>query len=56
MKQERTIIAYKHYFAEFISSVSNDVADKIGYVLDVLKLKEEYYASKRTRQRPLQRR
>lgn len=41
MKQERAIIAYKHYFAEFMSSISQSEANKISYVLDMLKTQQQ---------------
>lgn len=34
---ERTIIAYKHYFAEFMSSLNRGEREKVSYVLDLLK-------------------
>ena len=40
MKEERKIIAYKHYFADFIKSLGSAVAKKVIYVLDMLKTKE----------------
>lgn len=40
MKQERKIIAYKHYFSDFIKSIGKDKASKISYVLDMLKTQE----------------
>lgn len=40
MKQERKIIAYKHYFADFMESISIAEAKKVSYVLDMLKTKE----------------
>lgn len=36
----RKIIAYKHYFADFLKSVNPGVAKKIAYVLDLLKNQE----------------
>ena len=63
MKVERTISAYKNYFRDFISSLSEAEARKVFYVIDMLKtqervnakfvinkaiqLKKEYYAAKR---------
>ena len=63
MKVERTISAYKNYFRDFISSLSETEARKVFYVIDMLKtqervnakfvinkaiqLKKEYYAAKR---------
>lgn len=38
MKQERKIVAYKHYFLDFISSLNEKEAIKIYYVLDMLKI------------------
>ena len=38
MKQERKIVAYKHYFLDFISSLNEKEAIKIYYVLDMLKV------------------
>lgn len=40
MKQERTIIAYKHHFAEFMNSIGKAEASKIAYVLDMLKTQQ----------------
>lgn len=40
MIQERTIIAYKHYFADFMSSIGRAEADKIAYVLEMLKTQQ----------------
>lgn len=40
MKQERSIIAYKHYFADFMKSIGRAEADKISYILDMLKTQE----------------
>lgn len=37
MKNERSIRAYKHYFAEFIKSIGKPEAAKVFYVLDMLK-------------------
>lgn len=34
----KKIVAYKHYFADFIATLSKAEADKIRYVLDLLKL------------------
>ena len=34
----RTVIAYKHYFADFIATLSKAESNKIQYVLDLLKL------------------
>ena len=58
MKVERTISAYKNYFKDFISSLTEAEAKKVFYVIDMLKtpqseinkaiqLKKEYYAAKR---------
>lgn len=40
MNQERTVKAYKHYFAEFMSSIGKAEASKIVYVLDMLKTQQ----------------
>lgn len=40
MKQERKIIAYKHYFTDFMKSIGVAEAKKVIYVLDMLKTKE----------------
>lgn len=40
MNQERTVIAYKHYFAEFISSIGKAETSKVVYVLDMLKTQQ----------------
>ena len=37
---ERKIRAYKNYFTDFISSISEVEARKIFYVLDILKMQE----------------
>ena len=52
MKVERTISAYKNYFKDFISSLSDAEARKVFYVIDMLKTQErvkkkEYYAGKK---------
>lgn len=40
MNKERTVIAYKHYFAEFMNSIGKAEASKIAYVLDMLKTQQ----------------
>ena len=40
MDKERHIRAYKHYFADFISSIQPGASKKIRYVLDLLKTQE----------------
>lgn len=40
MNKERTVKAYKHYFAEFMSSISKAEASKIVYVIDMLKTQQ----------------
>ncbi|WP_279134712.1 hypothetical protein [Parabacteroides johnsonii] len=52
MKQERKVIAYKHYFADFMSSLSRGEASKIGYVLDMLKTQERISAKFVTQKTP----
>lgn len=44
MKKERKIIAYKHYFADFMKSIGMAEAKKIAYVLDMLKTRERISA------------
>lgn len=44
MREERKIIAYKHYFADFMKSIGIAEAKKILYVLDMLKTKERISA------------
>ena len=40
MKRERTVIAYKHYFADFVKSIGATEARKIFYVIEMLKTQE----------------
>ena len=40
MKRERTVIAYKHYFADFVKSIGVTEARKIFYVIEMLKTQE----------------
>ncbi len=40
MNRERTILAYKNYFKDFISSLSDAGARKVFYVIDMLKTQE----------------
>lgn len=40
MEKERAIIAYKHYFADFMNSIGGAEARKIAYVLDMLKTQQ----------------
>lgn len=40
MKRERTVIAYKHYFADFVKSIGVAEARKIFYVIEMLKTQE----------------
>ena len=35
---ERKIIAYKHYFSEFVNSLKAEEVKKLRYVLDMLKM------------------
>ena len=44
MKVERTISAYKNYFRDFISSLSEAEARKVFYVIDMLKTQERVNA------------
>jgi phage-related protein len=37
MKMERTVSAYKNYFVDFISSLKEEEAMKVYYVIDMLK-------------------
>lgn len=37
---ERKIMAYKHYFMDFINSINEAEARKVFYVLDLLKMQE----------------
>ncbi len=40
MKRERTVIAYKHYFTDFVKSIGAAEARKIFYVIEMLKTQE----------------
>lgn len=40
MKLERKVIAYKHYFADFMASIGKAEVSKIVYVIDMLKTQE----------------
>jgi hypothetical protein len=40
MNHERIISAYKNYFKDFISSLSDTEARKVFYVIDMLKTQE----------------
>ena len=40
MKAERTISAYKNYFRDFISSLTEAEVRKVFYVIDMLKTQE----------------
>ncbi|MDL2252162.1 type II toxin-antitoxin system RelE/ParE family toxin [Odoribacter sp. OttesenSCG-928-J03] len=40
MEKERAIIAYKHYFTDFMNSIGRSEARKIAYVLDMLKTQQ----------------
>lgn len=40
MIQERKLIAYKHYFAEFMESLTQAERKKVVYVLDMLKTQQ----------------
>ena len=44
MKVERTISAYKNYFRDFISSLSEAEARKVFYIIDMLKTQERVNA------------
>lgn len=44
VKQERRIIAYKHYFAEFMESLTSAEQKKVVYVLDMLKSQQRINA------------
>ena len=44
MKRERIILAYKNYFKDFISSLSDVEARKVFYVIDMLKTQERVNA------------
>ena len=44
MNRERTISAYKNYFKDFISSLSDAEARKVFYVIDMLKTQERVNA------------
>ena len=44
VKQERRIIAYKHYFAEFMESLTPAEQKKVVYVLDMLKSQQRINA------------
>ncbi|MDR2859470.1 MAG: type II toxin-antitoxin system RelE/ParE family toxin [Mediterranea sp.] len=40
MNGERKIIAYKNYFLDFMSTLSENESNKIYYVLDMLKIQD----------------
>jgi phage-related protein len=40
MKGERKIVAYKHYFLDFMSTLGENESNKIYYVLDMLKIQD----------------
>ncbi len=40
MKQEREIRTYKHYFADFMGTLSVAEVKKVAYVLDMLKTRQ----------------
>lgn len=40
MRNERTILAYKTYFMDFISTLNENEIKKIFYVIDMLKVQE----------------
>ena len=44
MKRERTVLAYKTYFRDFINSLSDVEARKVFYVVDMLKTQERVNA------------
>ncbi len=44
MNRERIISAYKNYFKDFISSLSDAEARKVFYVIDMLKTQERVNA------------
>lgn len=44
MKRERTVLAYKTYFRDFINSLSEVEARKVFYVVDMLKTQERVNA------------
>jgi putative addiction module killer protein len=44
MEKERSIVAYKNYFMEFYSTLKNEEARKIDYVLDMLKTQERIHS------------
>ena len=44
MKCERTILAYKTYFRDFINTLSDIEARKVFYVIDMLKTQERVNA------------
>jgi putative addiction module killer protein len=41
METERTIIAYKNYFLDFMEKLNEKVSKKIYYVLDMLKMQDK---------------
>ena len=50
MNRERIISAYKNYFKDFNSSLSDAEARKVFYVIEInkaIQLKKEYYAGKK---------
>ena len=44
MKGERTILAYKNYFSDFIGTLTDAEARKVFYVIDMLKTQERVNA------------
>lgn len=40
MKNERVVLAYKTYFLDFISTLNENEARKVFYVVDMLKVQE----------------
>ena len=44
MEKERSIVAYKNHFMDFYSTLKNEEARKIDYVLDMLKTQERINA------------
>lgn len=44
MKGERTILAYKNYFSDFIGTLTDTEARKVFYVIDMLKTQERVNA------------
>lgn len=41
MKQIRTVVAYKHYFEEFLESLPEKVQDEIFKILEIVEFQQQ---------------